>query len=120
MPAHCTAIGKALTAYSGPAAEIALRRTGLAPRTAATITSATRLEAELRAIRSAGVAFDREECQTGLVCVAAPVRDAAGAPLAAISVTAAADRFRPSWMAAVVQATAYRVGRKLELSGRAA
>jgi DNA-binding IclR family transcriptional regulator len=113
MPAHCTAIGKVLTAYSGPHAEAALRHTGLPPRTRATITSRIRLESELRAIRGDGVAFDREECENGLVCVAAPVRVPVGDPPAAISVTAAAGRVQLSRMATVVLASAHRVGREL-------
>lgn len=113
MPAHCTAIGKVLAAYSGPGAEATLRRAGLPPRTRATITSGTRLEIELRMIRGEGVGFDREECEPGLMCVAAPIRCTAGGPPAAISVTAAADRMRLSRVAAVVQATAHRVARDL-------
>jgi DNA-binding IclR family transcriptional regulator len=119
MPAHCTAIGKVLAAYSGPDAEVALRHTGLPPRTRATITSGTRLESELRIIRGAGVGFDREECESGLVCVAAPVRATAGGPAAAISVTAAADRIQLTRMAAVVLATAHRVARDLSVSAGA-
>ena len=48
MPAHCTAIGKVLTAYAGPAAEASLRAAGLAARTGSTITSGPGLERELR------------------------------------------------------------------------
>jgi IclR family transcriptional regulator, acetate operon repressor len=122
MPAHCTAIGKVLTAYAGPAAEASLRATGLAARTGSTITSGSGLERELRRIRDAGVGFDREECEAGLTCVAAPVRVAIGIPYAAVSVTGAVDRIQLTRMAAVVQATAHRVARSLDLavSGRAA
>jgi DNA-binding IclR family transcriptional regulator len=121
MPAHCTAIGKVLTAYSGPGAEVALRHTGLPPRTPATITSRMRLESELRTIRGAGVAFDREECENGLVCVAAPVRVGAGTPAAAISVTAATGRVQLTRMAAVVLASAHRIARELACAdGRSA
>lgn len=120
MPAHCTAIGKVLTAYAGPYAEAALRRAGLPPRTHATITSGERLGAELRAVRRAGVAFDREECAPGLVCVAAPIRLPDGDPIAAVSVTTTTDRMQPNRMAAVVRATAHRVARNLQLIDRAA
>lgn len=121
MPAHCTAIGKVLAAYSGPTAETSLRTAGLPPHTTSTITSGSGLERELRSIRDHGVAFDREECEIGLACVAAPVRAATGAPVAAISVTAAADRMQLARMASVVLATAHRISRTLEqpVSGRA-
>ena len=118
MPAHCTAIGKVLTAYSGPTAETTLRSAGLTRRTGSTITSGTGLERELQAIRGAGVAFDREECEVGLACVAAPVRAATGAPYAAVSVTAAVDRMQLARMAAVVQATAGLCGRPGARPGR--
>ncbi len=113
MPAHCTAIGKALVAHSAAATEVVLRDAGLIPRTTSTITSGTALERELRAIRDAGVAFDREECEVGVACVAAPVGMSCDRAVAAISVTGAADRLPLARMASVVQAAALRVSRSL-------
>jgi DNA-binding IclR family transcriptional regulator len=61
--------------------------------TEATITSRAALAEELDAIRSAGVAFDREEHTEGISAAGVVVLDAAGAPLAAISVPVPTARF---------------------------
>lgn len=49
---------------------------------------ARRFVAEMRGFARAGAAFDLEENEPGICCVAAPVRDATGAICAAVSVTA--------------------------------
>jgi DNA-binding IclR family transcriptional regulator len=48
---------------------------------------------ELHAIRANGYAFDREETKLGLTCAAAPIVDALGRPVAAISVAGPVGRF---------------------------
>jgi len=85
LPAHCTASGKALLAFSGAADEPLLTREPPA-RTRSTLTRPDAMLAELAEVRSAGVAFDRRECFDDVTCVAAPLRGA-GWVLAAISVS---------------------------------
>lgn len=85
LPAHATAVGKVLLAYDSRAAEQVA--TGpLARFTPRTISAPDELAAELDRIRGTGVAFDDEEYQPGLVCVAAPVLDRGGLPVAALSI----------------------------------
>ncbi|MFD6822011.1 IclR family transcriptional regulator [Streptomyces sp. NPDC060085] len=85
LPAHATAVGKVLLAYDADAATQALSR--LLPRfTRCTITDPDDLAAELERIRRTGIAFDDEESQLGLSCVAAPVLGRAGQAVAALSV----------------------------------
>jgi IclR family transcriptional regulator, KDG regulon repressor len=86
LPAHCTAIGKVLLAYDPDAAAhaLSLPLRGFTPRT---ITDPAALAAELDRIRRAGIAFEDEESQLGLSCVAAPVRHRAAGVIAALSVT---------------------------------
>ena len=60
-----------------------------------------RLRAELARVRAYRVAYDVEESRLGLFCVAAPILDARGRALGAISVTGAtaldqAERFAPA------------------------
>ncbi|MFE9095768.1 IclR family transcriptional regulator [Streptomyces sp. NPDC007264] len=85
LPAHATAVGKVLLAYDSAAAERAVAEP--LPRfTDRTLTGPGDLAAALDAIRRTGVAFDDEEYQPGLVCVAAPVLGRDGRAVAALSV----------------------------------
>lgn len=89
--AYATAGGKAILAYSSPeAVDEALGGVlqQLGPRT---ITDEKRLRAQLAVIRTEGVAYEREESNVGIACVAAAIRRPDGAPVAALSVTAPAD-----------------------------
>ena len=77
LPAHCTAVGKVQLAYDYTAAA---QLTGPLRRfTARTITDPTELAGELDRIRRDGIAFDEQESQLGLSCVAAPVFAASSA-----------------------------------------
>jgi IclR family KDG regulon transcriptional repressor len=86
VPLHCTAIGKTLLAWS-PAAELEalLATMPLTAMTPATIVDKNALRAELGAIRERGFAFDREEHEEGIRCIAAPVFNHEGGIVAAIS-----------------------------------
>ena len=92
-PAYCTAVGKAMLAEL-PDAEVngIVRRWGLEPVTKNTITSAAKLKAELKAVRSRGYAIDDEEKEEGLRCVSAAVRGHLGKLFAAMSVSGPAFR----------------------------
>jgi DNA-binding IclR family transcriptional regulator len=92
-PVHCTAVGKAMLAEL-PDAEVneIVRRRGLKAMTENTITSASALRTELKAIRSRGYAIDNEEKEEGLRCVSAAVRGDSGKLLAALSVSGPAFR----------------------------
>lgn len=92
-PAYCTAVGKAMLAeLSDTEVSEVVRRWGLKPVTPNTITSATALKAELKAIRARGYAIDNEEKEPGLRCVSAAVRGESGKLLAALSVSGPAFR----------------------------
>lgn len=91
-PAHASAAGKAILAYS-PASRLAARvEAGLVRRTPRTICTLGALEVELATVRENGVAFDREECLPGLHRVAAPVFAADGEVVAAIAITGRSTR----------------------------
>src|SRR6267378_3305452 len=84
-PAYCTAVGKAMLAEL-PDAEVSeiVRRSGLKAFTPNTITTATALKDELRAVRSRGYAIDDEEKEEGLRCISAAVSGHSGRLFAAI------------------------------------
>ena len=97
-PLHCTALGKVLLANSTEATrrdhhDAVLAQRGLPQRTAHTISLVDKFLEELRGVASLGYAFDREEFEIGLCCVAAPVQDASGAVVAALSVSVPRARY---------------------------
>jgi IclR family acetate operon transcriptional repressor len=77
-----------------PEAEVSkiVRRWGLKAVTPKTITTATTLKAELRAVRARGYAIDDEEKEEGLRCIGAAVRSHSGKLAAAISISGPAFR----------------------------
>jgi DNA-binding IclR family transcriptional regulator len=95
LPAHCTALGKVLLAYSPTSTRRRLLAAPLRAHTAATVTEPPRLAGELHAILRCGVGYDRGATHPAVTCVAAPLLDASGQIVAAISVSGPADRFDP-------------------------
>jgi DNA-binding IclR family transcriptional regulator len=86
-PLHATSSGKVLLAYAGEQVREALLARALERYTAATITDPGQLGTELAEIRTRGWAATEGEYEIGLNAVAAPVRDASGDVVAAISVS---------------------------------
>lgn len=87
-PVHCTAAGKTLVAQLAPAERDELiAELAFVPRTSNTITDPGDFRAELDRVRAAGWAHDGEENEPSINCIAAPVRDAAGRAVAAVSVS---------------------------------
>jgi len=106
MPMYCTAIGKALLAHADRDLQSEVLDGVLVRRTPRTVVAPGILKRQLRAVRSSGVAFEREESTQGLLCVAAPIFDADGHVGLAISVTGPVGRFRPEGHVAAVRAAA--------------
>ena len=92
-PAYCTGVGKAMLAFLD---EAELKR--LLPQqsyhrfTPFTLTTEDELRAELCDIRAQGFAFDREEHEPGIICVAMPILTRRGRVLGALSVTSSTAR----------------------------
>jgi DNA-binding IclR family transcriptional regulator len=96
---HLTSVGKLFLAHEDPARVRAYAtRTGLTGHTRNSITDLARLERELSAVRSTGVARDDEELELGVRCMAAGVFDDQGKLLAGLSISAPADRLEESWL----------------------
>jgi len=113
LPAHCSALGRAILAYSDEAAVRAVIDAGMERRTPRTMTTATALRRELAAIPDRGLAVEREEGNVGISCVAAPIFGPLGVVVAAVSVTGPvalvrADRAGPAVrLAAAASSSAY-------------
>lgn len=90
-PLHATSSGKILLAWADEEVlETALDT--LERYTPKTITSRAKLRAELKLTRDRGWASTNEELEIGLNAVAAPIRDAGGTVVAAVSVSGPAYR----------------------------
>lgn len=106
-PLHVTAVGKLFLAGDSPAAVADyIRDTGLPGLTPNSLTTAAQLARELDKVRRQGVAFDNEEIEPGLRCIAAPIRDDSGTLIGGLSVSAPAERHKPDWAELVRQASA--------------
>ncbi|MBS0563842.1 MAG: IclR family transcriptional regulator [Proteobacteria bacterium] len=92
-PAHCTGVGKAMLAFL-PEADLArlIPQMSFHRHTPATLATPATLRAELAEIRRTGHAFDREEHEPGIICVAAPILSSRGRVLGALSLTTATAR----------------------------
>ncbi len=112
-PLHLTSLGKLyLAAESAQAVRDYAKRTGLPGKTPHSLTTLVALEKELDKVRRHGIAYDDEEAELGLKCVAAPIYDDEGHIVAALSVSAPAERHDPDW-AGQVRQTADAVSRAL-------
>ncbi|HEX7390031.1 MAG TPA: IclR family transcriptional regulator [Acidiphilium sp.] len=119
-PLHCTGVGKAILAFLPDAErEDVISRITLTGHTPHTITSRHLLRAEFDRIRGEGFARDCEEHEEGIFCVAAPIFDRNGRPVASLSVTAPGirmDRARLDALAPEVREIAQRISRDVVLS----
>lgn len=88
LPPHCSAMGKAITAFQTPAlADRILEVYGLSRRTEHTITDRARLFEEFEQIRKSGVSCDREESIMGGVCFGAAIQLPGQRVVAALSLS---------------------------------
>lgn len=88
-PVFCTGVGKAaLSRLPDSRLEDVLKRIAYRSYTEHTLDTPERLRADIETIRKRGIAFDREEHELGIGCVAAPISSHDGVLVAGISVTA--------------------------------
>jgi DNA-binding IclR family transcriptional regulator len=82
IPLHCTAVGKALLAFAQVPMPPQLER-----KMPDTITDSEQLHLHLHHICEQGYAFDDEEHEPGVRCIAAPVYNFMGAAIASIGIS---------------------------------
>jgi DNA-binding IclR family transcriptional regulator len=119
-PMYCTALGKAILAFSDSTERDAMLNKPLLMRTEKSITSIEALEHELMLIRSRGYAVDNEENELGIRCVGAPIFDYTPKPIGAISVSAPCDRMdqaRVTMIGPLVSTAALEVSRRKGFAG---
>ncbi len=92
-PGFCTGVGKAMIAFlDKDAQDDAIRRQAFLSHTPTTLASPDALRAELAEIRTDGIAFDREEHEPGIICIAAPILTSTGRVIGALSITTSTQR----------------------------
>ena len=95
LPAHCTAVGKALLAGLTDAELAGLYPNGteLGALTPRSLTSVAELRAQLRATVERGVSVEECESNPDVCCLGAPVRDHLDRVVAAMSISVPANRW---------------------------
>lgn len=92
-PAYCTGVGKAILAFlPDDERDHALHQQAFFKYTPATHASAETLLAELKQIRSEGIAFDREEHSSGIISIAAPILTPSNRVVGSMSIATATSR----------------------------
>jgi IclR family KDG regulon transcriptional repressor len=121
-PVHCTGAGKVLLSEMAlDEVRAILRRAGLPRLTSNTIVTFKEYLRELEFVRANGYALDKEECEEGASCVAAPIRNHTGKIVASISISGPTIRFEkerlPNLVSYVLD-TAYDISAKLGFDHR--
>jgi DNA-binding IclR family transcriptional regulator len=120
---HSTSVGKCLLAWL-PKQEIenVVRQQGLKKRTPKTITTVSKLLADLEHVKQSGYAVDDEENSLGARCLGAPIFDAMGNVTAALGASGTLTQVDEANMPRMIEAlkeTARRITRQLQRSGAA-
>ena len=115
---HSTSVGKCLLAWL-PKHDIEniVKQQGLKKRTPKTITSITRLIAELEHVKQSGYAVDDEENSLGARCLGAPILDTMGNVTAALGASGTLTQTDEASMPRVIEAlkeTARRISRQMQ------
>lgn len=112
-PLHLTSLGKLFLSSDTIASVRAYaQRTGLPGKTPHSLTRLNALEKELDKIRRHDLAYDNEEAELGLRCIASPIRNDEGLIVAGLSISAPTDRHKPEW-AEQIKATTVDISRAL-------
>jgi DNA-binding IclR family transcriptional regulator len=113
FPATCSGIGKAILAFSPKEVVVETLRQGLPRLTPYSIASPVLFLEALEQTRRRGLAVDNEESRLGLYCVAAPIFDHLGQPVAGVSVSGPPGRTSLATVGPAVTTTARAISRRL-------
>ncbi|OAH13950.1 IclR family transcriptional regulator [Streptomyces jeddahensis] len=113
IPAHATAVGKAMLAFAPRRTFDEVVASGLPRVGPRTLTTPRALARELERIRRDGLACEQEESGPGIACVAGPILDRDRKPVAALSVSGWSGRLQPNRVAPAVRTAVLTAGRML-------
>lgn len=105
LPMYCTAVGKAILAFYQNEEFVSnlLDRSEFKQYTSNTLADKESIIAELPTIRQLGYSIDNEELENGLICIAAPILNPIGFPIAAISCSGPIQRMDQENMTRIVK-----------------
>lgn len=116
-PVYCTGVGKAaLSTFEDSEIRNIMSTVEFVRHTPTTLKDMDALFKDIRSIRSTGLSWDREEHESGIHCVAAPVRSRNGTIAAGISATAPVFRVSAEQLqkwAPLVRETAQAISRDM-------
>jgi len=118
LPAHCTASGKVFLALGPPAYLRQVVTAGLRRLTPRTIILPGLLRQDLARTLERGYGINREESETGVVAVAAPVHDHRRRVIAAVSIAGSAHRLDLERLAPAVRTAALALSREMAANPR--
>lgn len=120
FPAFCTSMGRVLLAAKSPGQlDDYLGTVTLGARTTRTVRDTDALRTILEQVADQGFALVEQELEDGLISIAVPIRNASGAVIAAINVSANASRVRAATMRRDVLPPLGRTAARIELAVRA-
>lgn len=114
LPAHCTAVGKALLAFTPRSVVASLLKRDMERMTARSAVMPGLFLRELDRVRQEGVAYEHEESTKGVSCVACPVIGPDGAAVAAISVAGWVNQLDPARLGPAVRTAAFAISRSID------
>ncbi|TQS43686.1 IclR family transcriptional regulator [Cryptosporangium phraense] len=118
VPTFCSALGRALLAYSPRSVVDAVLAGDLPARTPRTLTNPAAIRRELAAMPDRGWAVEREEGNIGVTCVAAPIFGPDGTVAAAVSITGPTGLVRPDRAGPAVRLVAAAASRAFSKQSR--
>ncbi|WP_159078229.1 IclR family transcriptional regulator [Salinibacterium hongtaonis] len=108
LPANCTALGKAILAFSARSAIDAYLKDALTARTQRSVTDPRVFVEHLAVSRQLGVAVEISECHSGLSSIAAPVL-VRGRAIGAVSITTASTAFNERALASTLRTVSTQI-----------
>ncbi|MGW1786073.1 IclR family transcriptional regulator [Streptomyces sp. NPDC002143] len=119
LPLHSTGVGLVLLAHSSPDFQAQYLAQPLVHEPEGVPVSSAALRRALAEVRRSGLAVVNRQEPSALLAVAAPVRDADGGVVAALSVVVPAGETEPRILAPALRATARALSRSLGAPGSA-
>jgi len=126
-PVYCTSLGKSLLAFQTKEEQLRIvAEIEFKPLTPHTITSRKEFLKELNQIRLQGYALDRREIEEDVECIAAPIRNHLGNPVAAISISGPQQKIQTprekeyvGWVTEAAEGISSRLGFKMDAGDHA-